>query len=79
VVRWFAADCHTCEAEYISQGPLVASTGLTRESLEAELGEWKRLGDFLIRSLGFPAAEKLNDAQRRRPLARAHLANAALL
>ncbi len=79
VVRWRAAHWCACGAEYISKGPLVASTGLTRESLEAELGEWKRLGDFLIRGLGFPAAEKLNDAQRRRPLAQAHLANAALM
>jgi len=79
VVRRRAAHWCACGAEYISKGPLVASTGLTRESLEAELGEWKHLGDFLMRGLGFPAAEKLSDAQRRRPLAQAHRANAALL
>ena len=51
-------------AEYISHGPLAASCGLTSTSVRADLEEWKSLGAFLTRNLGFPVEGELTDAQR---------------
>ena len=54
---------HT-SADYISQGPLASSCGLASSAVKKDLAEWKRLGDFLIKNLGFPARAQLSDVQR---------------
>ena len=51
-------------ADYISQGPLASSCGLASSAVKKDLAEWKRLGDFLIKNLGFPARAQLSDVQR---------------
>lgn len=51
-------------AEYILQGPLVKPCKLSADSVNSDLDEWKELGDLLIRNLGFPERDELDDIQR---------------
>lgn len=51
-------------ADFICASPLLASCGLSRDEVEAELGEWSRLGGLVLKSLGLPAVEDADIAQK---------------
>lgn len=56
--------CLPSLADFICASPLLASCGLSRDEVEAELGEWSRLGGLVLKSLGLPAVEDADIAQK---------------
>lgn len=52
------------DAEYIIEGPLLRSCKLSPSDVKSNIPVWKDLGDSLIKNLGFPARDSLDDIQR---------------